>query len=545
MKNQFFVQINSNTLPHYVVSACIRPVVLIEKRENDIQSTFSDFILISSKKWSVNNDCSLQVILTDSEVESLKNINDDYYVYDTIIPFSRVVKIFFSDKEKSETVLWNIQTGAGFVPDRLVYIQGKINTEIATFDVVNNGSLNDKTKLLQTYNRFNRIMGGFAFLKTALYDLKDLKLNYPVNYFASIAYYNDLIKQNTEEYGIKLPFVLNEILSNENVISKFIGKQINSDIVNNFSIKENIKLEVKFGQIQIEEIPTDSLTFNLAVLNNYGKSKSKSVEDLIAVLFEKLDPAKREEIALIFGLNSGYDELRNYYKLKDRIFNVKFDFESKLDYYIVETLYQHSNHLKSSKFQYLDEYHNFNSLEDKVDNEYIYYNILGSTIITKRKDYLEALERIIEEVIGSIMTWFPKGLFTINQNKMKNLLMSKVKQIYLNELQVVKSNVSSKFKEKQIENNFSKTEKPIKKEIYEVVIESTFNDKVIINNSNAINTSVEKKVESNRKSQLEKIKITELRKIAKQLGISGCTKDKPEEIIPKIIKAESSNSILL
>ena len=545
MKNQFFVQINSNTLPHYVVSACIRPVVLIEKRENDIQSTFSDFILISSKKWSVNTDCSLQVILTDSEVESLKNINDDYYVYDTIIPFSRVVKIFFSDKEKSETVLWNIQTGAGFVPDRLVYIQSKINTEIATFDVVNNGSLNDKTKLLQTYNRFNRIMGGFAFLKTALYDLKDLKLNYPVNYFASIAFYNDLIKQNTEEYGIKLPFVLNEILSNENVISKFIGKQINSDIVNNFSIKENIKLEVKFGQIQIEEIPSDSLTFNLAVLNNYGKSKSKSVEDLIAVLFEKLDPAKREEIALIFGLNSGYDELRNYYKLKDRIFNVKFDFESKLDYYIVETLYQHSNHLKSSKFQYLDEYHNFNSLEDKVDNEYVYYNILGSTIITKRKDYLEALERIIEEVIGSIMTWFPKGLFTIHQNKMKNLLMSKVKQIYLNELQVVKSNVSSKFKEKQIENNFYKTENPIKKEIYEVVIESTFNDKVIINNSNAINTSVEKKVESNRKSQLEMIKITELRKIAKQLGISGCTKDKPEEIIPKIIKAESSNSTLL
>ena len=87
-------------------------------------------------------------------------------------------------------------------------------------------------------------------------------------------------------------------------------------LFDNFSLKENIKLEVKFGQIQIEEIPTDSITFNLAVLNNYGKSKSKYVEDLIAVLFEKLDPVKREEVALIFGLNSGYDELRNYYKLK-------------------------------------------------------------------------------------------------------------------------------------------------------------------------------------------------------------------------------------
>ena len=413
------------------------------------------------------------------------------------------------------------------------------------FGVAPNFLLNDKTKLLQTYNRFNRIMGGFSFLKTALYDLKDLKLNYPVNYFPSIALYNDIIKEKIEEYGIKLPYVLNEILKNENIISKFIGKEINLDIINNFSLKENIKLEVKFGQIQIEEIPTDSITFNLAVLNNYGKSKSKSVEDLIAVLFEKLDPVKREEVALIFGLNSGYDELRNYYKLKDRIFNVKFDFESKLDYHIVETLYQHSNHLKSSKFQYLNDYHNFNSIEDKVDNEYVYYNIFGSTVITKRKDYLEALERIIEEVIGSIITWFPKGLFTIHQNKMKNLLMPKVRQIYLDELQVVKTNITSKFKDKHIENDFSKTEKLIKKENYEVVIESTFNDKETTDDNNSINISLEKKDESDRKSQLEKIKITELRKIAKQLGISGCTKDKLEEIIPKIIKAESSNSPLL
>jgi hypothetical protein len=122
-------------------------------------------------------------------------------------------------------------------------------------------------------------MGGFAFLKTALYDLKDLNLNYPVNYFASIALYNDVIKKQTVEYGIKLPFVLNEILRNENVISKFIGKDITSDIINNFSVKENINLQIKFGQIQIEEIPTDSTTFNLAVLNSYGKSISKSVED--------------------------------------------------------------------------------------------------------------------------------------------------------------------------------------------------------------------------------------------------------------------------
>lgn len=545
MRNQFFVQINSNTLPHYVVSGCIRPVVLIEKRESDIQSVFSDFILVSSKKWSVITDCSLEIVLTDSEIQTLRKINEDYYVFDTIIPFSRVVKIFFSDKEKSETVLWNIQTGAGFVPDRLVYIQSKVNLETATNELINDGLSNDKTKLLQAYNRFNRIMGGFAFFKTALYDLKDLNLNYPVNYFASIALYNEVIKNQTFEYGIKLPFVLNEILRNENVISKFIGRDITTDIINNFSVKENINLQIKFGQIQIEEIPTDSTTFNLAVLNSYGKSKSKSVEDLIAVLFEKLEPSKREEIALIFGLNSGYDELRNFYKLKDRNFYVKFDFESKLDYHIVETLYQHSNHLKSSNFQYIDDNHKFSNIEDKVDRDYLFYNILGSTIVTKRKDYLEALERIIEEIIVSITSWFPKGLFSINQNKIKNLLLSKVKQIYLDEIQVIKTSVALKIKEKQSDNNINKAEKPIKKDLNYAKLESTFHDNDSKQKTDTAFISTEIKEETSRKLQLEKIKITELRKLAKQLGISGCSKDKQEEIIPKIIEAENSNSKLL
>lgn len=545
MRNRFFVQINSNTLPHYVVSACIRPVVLIEKRESDIQSVFSDFILVSSKKWSLNTDCSLEIILTDSEIQSLRKINDEYSVFDTIIPFSRVVNIFFSDKEKSETVLWNIQTGAGFVPDRIVRIQKKENLEIATNEINTDAISNDKTKLLLAYNRFNRIMGGFAFLKTALYDLKDLNLNYPVNYFASIALYNDVIKKQTFEYGIKLPFILNEILINENVISKFIGKEITTEIINNFSIKENINLQIKFGQIQIEEIPTDSTTFNLAVLNSYGKSKSKSVEDLIAVLFQKLEPTKREEIALIFGLNTGYDELRNFYKLKDRNFYVKFDFESKLDYHIVETLYQHSNHLKSSNFSYLDENHNYFNIEDKVEIDYLHYTILGSTIVTKRKDYIEGLERIIEEIITSVTSWFPKGLFSINHNKLKIQLLSKVRQIYLDKIQEVKTNESIKFKEKQLQNEtYSEEKASVKKDdLVKIASSNDTNDLKLNQDSSKVSTEI--KEVTIRKIQLENTKITELRKIAKQLGITGCTKDKLEEIIPKIIEAENSNSKLL
>lgn len=269
------------------------------------------------------------------------------------------------------------------------------------------------------------------------------------------------------------------------------------------------------------------------------------MEDLIAVLFEKLEPTKREEIALIFGLNSGYDNLRNFYKLKGREFYVKFDFESKLDYYIVETLYQHSNHLKSSNFQYIDDNQNLSNIEDKVDSDYLFYNILGSTIVTKRKDYLETLERIIEEIIGSVTSWFPGGLFTVHQNKLKNQLLSKVKQIYLDEIQVVKSNVANEINDKQSQNNINKAEKSIKKDVSYTKLEGSFHENEIKQKKDTTDFSLDTKELTFRKLQLEKTKITELRKIAKQLGISGCSKDKQEEIIPKIIEAENSNSKLL
>ena len=346
MRKQFFVQINPNTLTHYIVSACIRPVNLIKNRESDIQNIYPDFILICSKKWSEKADCSLEIILTDDEVQSLRNINEDYYLFDSILPFSRVQNIFFTDKDKSADILWNIESGAGFIPERLINIQPKKTEEISICEISFDGTSNDLLKLTQIYNRFNRIMGGFAFLRTALYDLKDLNLNYSVNYFSSLGIYNESIKQICDDLHLKSHSLLNEILSNENVISKFVGKEISTELIKEVANREKIKVELKFGNIQFEGIEQDTLTFTLAILYTYGKSKSKSVEDLLAVLFENLEPIKREEIALVFGINSGYEQLRNYYKLKDRNFTVKFNFDSKLDYYIVETLYQHSNQRK-------------------------------------------------------------------------------------------------------------------------------------------------------------------------------------------------------
>ncbi len=533
MRNKFFVQINPHTLSHIIVSGCIRPVCLIKNRESDIQNTYSDFVLLSSKKWSEVTDCSLEVILTESEVESLRNINEDYYLFDSIIPFSRVLSIFFTDKEKSADVIWNIESGSGFVPDRLIHVQDKNKEEISLHEILFDGTVNDVKKLNQTYNRFNRTMGGFAFFRTALYDLKDLNINFPVNYFVSLGIYNESIKQLCDDLQLRLPHVFNEILNNENVISHFIGKEISTETVQDVAKKEQITIDLKFGNIQIDSLPVDTLTFTLAILQTYGKSKSKSVEDLLGVLFEKLEPIKREEIALIFGLNTGYEELLNYYKLKDRNYNVKFDFESKLDYYIVETLYERSNHRKSNTFKYLDDNHKFATHNDKVSADYLSYEILDSKIITKRKDYLESLETILEVVTNSITSWFPKKLFSINKDKIQSTLMSKVKAIYLQEIEQIKVDLKANHDLKEIEA-------PVKQNIED--------PKVIYEKSNTLSTNITNinNGDEIKKNELLNMKITDLRKLAKNLGVSGCEKEKDKSVlVSKIIEAESSTGKLL
>ena len=458
MKNKFYVQLNANSLPHYIVSGCIRPVCLIERREHDIQSVYNDFLLLSTRKWSSESDCSIEIILTDLEFGLLKELNSDYFLYPSLFPLSRIVKIFFLSKEKSDDIIWNIESGAGFVPDKWIFYEDKLESELSINEVLKiDGFENDINRLTQSYAKFNRLLGGFAFFKSALYDLNDSRLNYPVNYFASLGFYNDFLNQKSKELGLSLPFYISNILSNDNAISKYIGREIALELLEKSAINEGFILEMKFGNFPFDSIPNDSLVFKLGVLYTYGKSKSKSVEDLIGGLFEKLDYNKREEMALLFGLNTGYEGLRNYYKLNNRNVNIKFDFESTLDFYIVETIFQHSiNQLKSNDFEFILKNAGALTKIELVPDEYLSYNIFDTLFITKRKDYIESLEQIIEEIINSLLSWFPNGIFKLNTERLRNFFMLRVKHLFSKSVDQIKNDVKIRLNNEISEKTRSK-----------------------------------------------------------------------------------------
>lgn len=540
MKNSYYIQISSNTLAHYLVCGCICPVSLLERRENDFQNNYPEQIILSRKKWNENSDCSIEVILNNTEDKYLEELSSDYLLYNSIIPISRIKTIFFLDKEKADAVIWNIENGASFVPKRLVMISEKNDYETADIIPLNNYlTKNSLEDLIVNLKRFDRLMGGLAFMRTSLFDIEDLNINYPINYFSTVAYFNNTIELEFLKTKNNYNQFLHSIFKGESDIFKYLALNININTVENIAKKEKISIQSKFGVINLNEIPKDSATFQLAILNTYGKDKSKSVEDLLSVLFNELETEKKEEIALIYGLYVGYTSLRNYYKLNGRDVTVKFKLDSKVDYYIVESLFQYAfNHRTiSENFDYLNP---ILPLKNKISIplDYKVDYLLEETIITKKKDYSQALKNMVKLMSNEILNWFPTNIFKVDTNAIEKKMESIIKLEFDALIQEVKFDSKMEFKNENAEKENEKTiqskldEDKILKEnkvSFSVEIPAELND---INNIEEINTN---ELNNPTAFDFDKMNLKDLKEYAKKSSIKIPTKMNKEDIIKLLL----------
>ena len=123
---------------------------------------------------------------------------------------------------------------------------------------------------------------------------------------------------------------------------------------------------------------------------------------------------KVEDVSILFGLNNGYSKLRNKYKSPGKDCIVKFTLESKLDYYIIESIYQFifNSSKTSHAFYYIDKW--CPNLQDKQHLKgFETYTILDAVIVFKEKKtildfFLENYSaEIYSIIIKSIKQWMP------------------------------------------------------------------------------------------------------------------------------------------
>jgi hypothetical protein len=385
METSYYFPINSVALSDYFQAACIIPrKYFTNKPTIDSQSKIEAWLLLTKKIIGMStDDCSLELVFNEEEVKKIVTIDDNFFLYSMPIPISRVKRVIFKSHEQMSTTLTNIEMSTAFVPKEIRKICNieKINSIPAPPELEKPADYKSEIK------KFDSLMGGFALMRLA----GESEMNYSENYFSTLSLFSQKIKSEL-------------LKNNKEIIDKYFGREefkkirplidtrIEDEDVKRLSIEENqefIKNPIG-GLIDLSKL--SGLVYIVAVLRQYKvgqESGSKKIDSLIRSNFQEIQ--KGEEIALCYGLNRGYFVFNNKYK--DKI--VKFQLNSKLDYYTIESLYQYAFYKdnKPDSFPYLDSWCPKLKISERIGKED--YRILDVVVVGKKIAFWERLKEMV------------------------------------------------------------------------------------------------------------------------------------------------------
>lgn len=451
METKYFIPIKSMNLAHYLSSGIIAPANYIENRNQDLQNKFNNNLLLSSSKFTTESNCSIEIAFDEKE-EMPKKISDNFFLFDMPIPISRIKRIYFADKEQKTNTVFNITSGAAFIPDTILIVsEDKPIATVELENLVNNPTQVDWKHYLK---KFDQIMGGFALMKIGKEDFQ----NYPTHYFKTLGNINRYFHKILDDQGVQIENAYELAFTDNGKFKAFhdtIYSDITSEVVAKYASKDNIKIETKNGLIQIDKIPETTQTYLVSVLDTYGPGKRKQVDSFISDLLSgNLNEKRKEGLSLIFGINKGYSSFRNKYKTENFEALVKFKLDSKIDYYTIESIYQFvfNNKSESSSYSYIDNW--YYKAEDQEINKskFVTYQVLDKTIILKKKEDFftelyrtlsEKRSRLFEIISKNLSKSLPKFLF-LDTNLLKEQLQSEYDEFFKEYSQFIFSETSKK-----------------------------------------------------------------------------------------------------
>lgn len=385
---KYYLPIDSKCLAHYYASACISPSCYIANRPQDIQDQFNEYLLLTNKLGTKEANCCLEIVLTANEQQSLVDMNRGWFVYESPIPISRISGILFSSKDQMDTTLTNIRMSTAFIPDNL--------SKVVAFDdnparglKLPNGIV--PTPHNENIKKFDRILGALALMNVS----REHYMNYSDRFFETFSMFNEYIARQLKSVKKKLSQPLSVYLDYSNQYRKKIQQleqPLTEDIV--ISVAQQEKVNIEKNKIT-KVINLSSLTgwsYIFAFIYQYGvgsESKRKKIDSLIISNFkssELLKSPSPDTLALLYGYNRGYSVFSNAYGLDaDNKLAIKFKMESRLDHYIIESIYQYvfNNKVADTPFDYIDSWcPNIKNTQDINSTD---YQILDTVIIGKKK----------------------------------------------------------------------------------------------------------------------------------------------------------------
>lgn len=566
-------------LAHYLGSGIIAPSIYIENKNPDIQDRFKNHLLLSSFKFTRDTNCAIEIVFNNNE-EAPKKISEHFYLFDMPLPISRIKNIYFSNDEQKVSTNFDITSGSAFIPENLL----KVTKEdcIETRELENIDYKSSDINWGGYLKKYDQILGGFSTMKISRENFQ----NYPTHYFSTLGNINSLFSKTLAQQNITIENRFQFAFTDEGKFKNFhntIYSDIDFNELQRYAENENVRLETKNGLIQIDKISDNTQTYLVSILESYGTGKRKKNDEFISdLLARKFVEKKKEGLSLIYGLNKGYKSFRNKYKTANFEVDIKFHLDSKLDYYIIESIYQNVfNSVNDSlSFEYLDSLFLEAKKEEIEARNYVTYQMIDKTIIWKPK-VLSPVEKLLNKISEIVSKWFPSFL-QVKKNEIEQFFKSEIEQFKteielelinnhkeelkklntilsekddsINRLNIENDKIRIEFQKREIEiqklkNTLSEKDNSINELDNEIKETKKFNveNKGEISEYKSFESTVDTVNESNgslfsddttfsRELELKSMSEEELKSVAKKYNI---TKRKPELIIAEIIKHES------
>lgn len=460
MKNEtFYIPIKfSANLAQYFVKGCICPSIYYKNRIDDIQSSFDSYILLSNTKFTQNTNCSLEIVL-DQNTEKITKISDNFYLLDSVLPISRIKSIIFNDELHKTNTVFDITSGAGFLPLNLIKVESQDNS-ISSTELEGIKIEKSKNNWENKLNLFNRLLGGFAIMKIAKNEFE----NYSEYYFDTLASINNVIGNELIKQSLKISDKYKwAIIKNGKYtqLNEIIFSTISEQILMDYAKDEGITIKKENGKYKLNSKDEHSKTYLISILASYGEGTRMTIDNFISDLISNKFPEERKEgIGLIFGINKGYESFRNEYKTANFQVDVKFKLDSLLDYYTIESIYQFvfNDKICKAKFEYLDNWvtkFNANIKTSKFET----FTILDKVIVTKKKEkeslppYFETCftnasrDKIYQIIISEVSKVLPAYIIEKNTNEgieyYKSILEKDFEKYSIEFFNQIKTNINS------------------------------------------------------------------------------------------------------
>lgn len=419
---KYFIQLHISNLYDCISSALIVPSSYINDRTNDdIQSKYPKCLVISKGFIDSfdSSQCLVEISLKKDEIVKEKDI---FLIYKPL-PISRIKKIVVSDNDVKEKIIkTTLSQDVGYIPDSFItFIDEKIKkiefTEIKCDEIID---------LKKESEIFDRLLGLFAFMKNQqfyYFHKTNILSNYSEHFLEAFSLINSEIEKSFEtqlkpdfikafqklfDYNnsdISQPnsFIINHIYNGGLIDNDFINKFFDTfqDSISNkkeqiIDFKNQLLSPIGKKQVLPYLLQINDKFYKVAYLYIYGKKGSNDKENLKNLIQDELVYSQSEICLALLGLYYGYKQIRPYENITfnnsklinvfgDK-FNLKFKLDQKLDYILIESLYEYifNNHKANKEILAYEPNINSNSSmpkQIKNDNDFeieFEKNVFGS-----------------------------------------------------------------------------------------------------------------------------------------------------------------------